>query len=175
MIRPELIELAYRWREALAGVVLALLGLWFAAGNGILPFVGGGMAAVGAALVWLSLQRHRFDRGVGEGPGVVSVDERRVTYMGPYDGGAIAVGELRRLDLDPTAFPHPVWVLVSPDTTLRVPVTALGADALLDLFAALPGLRTGRMLAELEGGGNAVVAIWERPDESARRRRLTLH
>ena len=175
MVRPELIEQARRWREALAGAALALAGMWLASGTGILPFIGGAMAAVGAALVWLSVQRARFGRGAGSGPGVVTVDERRVTYMGPLDGGTVALGELRRLDLDPTARPDPVWVLSSPDAVLHVPVTALGAEALLDLFAALPGLRTGRMLAELESGGDAVVAIWERPDEAAARRRLTLH
>ena len=175
MIRPELIELAKRWREALIGVGLVVLGFWWATGTGAMPFLGGASAVVGAALIWLSIQRARFDRGVGDGPGVVTVDERRVTYMGPLDGGTVALGELRRLDLDPTARPDPVWVLVGPESTLHVPITALGAEALLDLFAALPGLRTGRMLAELEGGGDAVVAIWERPDEAARRRRLTLH
>ena len=175
MIRPELLELARRWREALIGAGLVLLGLWWAGGTGLMPFLGGATAVVGAALVWLSVQRERFRRRVGQGPGVVTVDERRVTYMGPLDGGTIALGDLRRLDLDPTAYPDPVWVLTAPDATLRVPITALGADALLDLFAALPGLRTGRMLAELEGGGSAVVAIWERPDEAAERRRLTLH
>lgn len=175
MIRPELIEQAKRWREALAGAALMLAGLWAATGYGLMPFLGGALAAIGLALLWLSIQRNRFRKGVGQGPGVVTVDERRVTYMGPLEGGTVALGELRRLDLDPTAWPDPVWVLVSPDETLRVPVTALGADALLDLFAALPGLRTGRMLAELEGGGDAVVAIWERPDEAAERRRLTLH
>ena len=175
MIRPELIDLAKRWREALAGAALVVLGLWWAGGYGIMAFLGGATAALGAALVWLSVQRARFRRGVGEGPGVVTVDERRVTYMGPLDGGTVALGDLRRLDLDPTAHPDPVWVLTSSEGALRVPVTALGADALLDLFAALPGLRTGRMLAELEGGGEAVVAIWERPEEAAARRRLTLH
>ena len=175
MVRPELIQLAKRWREALAGAGLVALGLWWASGTGLMPFLGGAAAVVGGALVWLSVQRSRFARGVGEGPGVVTVDERRVTYMGPLDGGTVALGELRRLDLDPTARPDPVWILVGPDAVLRVPITALGAEALLDLFAALPGLRTGRMLAELEGGGDAVVAIWERPDEAARRRRLTLH
>ena len=175
MIRPELVDAAKRWREALIGAALIALGLWWSGSAGLMPFVGGAVAALGVALIWLAVQRERFRRGVGEGPGVVTVDERRVTYMGPLDGGTVALGDLRRLDLDPTARPDPVWVLTSPDGTLRVPVTALGADALLDLFAALPGLRTGRMLAELKGGGAAVVAIWERPEEAAARRSLTLH
>ena len=40
--------------------------------------------------------------------------------------------------------------------------THAGADALFDAFAALPGLRTERMLAELADDKTLSVVIWER-------------
>ena len=43
-----------------------------------------------------------------------------------------------------------------------IPVDAAGADALFDAFAALPGLRTERMLAELADDKTLSVVIWER-------------
>ena len=45
---------------------------------------------------------------------------------------------------------------------VMIPVDAAGADALFDAFAALPGLRTERMLAELADDKTLSVVIWER-------------
>ena len=174
MIRPEVAALLRRWREPLAGGALVALGLWWLSGHGLMPYVGAAVALGGALLVWFGVQRVRFASG-GGGAGVVTLDEGEVTYMGPLSGGTLALADLKRLDLDPTARPDAVWVLSAPGTTLHVPVTALGADRLLDAFARLPGLRTGRLLAELERGGDVAVTVWERPAEAAARARLTLH
>ena len=45
---------------------------------------------------------------------------------------------------------------------LAIPVNAEGHEALFDVFASLPGLRTERMLAELRKAGAHQVVIWER-------------
>ncbi len=174
MIRPAVRAALVRWRDVIAGAALILLGLWWASGAGPIVGAGAGAAALGAAILLTGVQRLRFDRG-GEGPGVVRVDERRIVYMGPLDGGTLALDELRRLDLDPTARPDPVWVMTGPEGALHVPVTARGADALLGAFAALPGLATGRLLHELSRGGEAQVTVWERPSERDARAALRLH
>ena len=174
MIRGEARAALRRWREPLAGAALVALGLWWAAGTGLLVWAGAAVALLGGLILLTGVQRLRFDRG-GDGPGVVSVDERRIVYMGPLTGGAVALDDLRRLDLDPTAHPDPVWVMTGPDEALHVPVTARGADALLGAFAALPGLETGRLLSELSRGGRAAVTVWERPSERAARAAITHH
>ena len=55
------------------------------------------------------------------------------------------------------------WKLEQPgQQPVMIPVNAAGADALFDAFAALPGLRTERMLAELSDDKTLSVVIWER-------------
>lgn len=174
MIRPELRAAVLRWREAFWGASLIALGLSAAANIGTAPWVGLVMVIAGIALAATGLRLGRFRRG-GDGPGIVTVDERRIVYMGPLTGGTVAVDGIRRLDLDPAARPEPVWVVTTADEALRIPVTARGADALYDAFAVLPGIDTDRMLRELSRRGGTAVAIWEHPDEAAARARLPAH
>lgn len=175
-IRPDLREALWRGREALAGIGVILLALWLGLGSfGITRWLAVALGLLGAGLVWTGVQRWRFDRG-GKGPGFVEVDERRLTYWGPLSGGMVDLDDLLRLDLDPGAGPAH-WILTPRSgEALAVPVTAQGADALLDLFTALPGLRTEALLAALDRTEGPKVALWHSPDVIAfpgpERRRL---
>lgn len=164
-IRPEARSAIWRWREALAGAGLAGLGLYWILGPGALLAVIGWIALLaGLALGWVGTQKARF-RSAGQGPGVVLVDEGEVTFMGPIEGGSLALADLERLTLDPTARP-PHWVFSTKHRdVLHVPVNAEGSDQLFDAFATLPGLKTEKMLAELSAGGAYPIVIWERRSE----------
>lgn len=174
LIRPQAREALWKWREAMAGSVVLLLGLYwsFVPTGWLLHWIGYLIAATGALLTLAGLQRGRFRLG-GGGPGIVQVIEGRVTYFGPLTGGAADLEDLDRLVLDPTGKP-PHWLLHRPgDPPLAIPLTAEGADALFDAFATLPGLQTERMLAEMRRGGNAPVTVWEaKPRKTAH---LRLH
>lgn len=161
-IRPEAQAALWRWRDVLAGLAALALGAWLALGaGGLLAWFGVPLTAGGGALVVIGLQRARFRAGAG-GPGMVQVDEGQIAYFGPLEGGVVAASELERLTLDPAQHP-PTWVLDRPgQPPLHIPVNAEGAEALFDAFAALPGLRTERMLAELNGRARHPVVIWER-------------
>lgn len=161
-IRPEASAALWRWREVLIGAGILLLGLYWIIGPGqLLGWIGGVSVLTGVGLCIVGFQRARFRGGTG-GPGVVLVDEGQITYYGPLNGGVIATADLERLALDPTADPAH-WVLDQPgQPALFIPVNAEGADALFDVFSALPGLKTERMLAELQGGSAHPVVIWER-------------
>jgi hypothetical protein len=103
----------------------------------------------------------RFTRG-GGGPGVVQVSERRLAYLGPERGGMLDLDDLVFLDLD-GARGRGVWVLGGPEgAVLEIPVDAEGADRLFDLFAALPGIRTERMLGALAALPAGRLRIWRR-------------
>ncbi|TDK43775.1 hypothetical protein [Antarcticimicrobium luteum] len=165
-IRPEARAALHRWREALTGAALVALGLyWALVTGGLLGWIGWLLIPAGAGIAVIGVQRARFRAtgpGRGQGPGVVLVDEGEITYMGPLSGGSVSVPDLERLVLDPSARPAH-WVLEEPGRPiLHIPVNAEGASALFDVFAALPGLRTERMLAELNRGGAHAVVIWER-------------
>lgn len=158
------------WRGVLAGAGVAAAGVLVAASTfGLTRALGLVLVPLGLALAWTARQRMRWGRGTG-GPGVVQVDERRLAYWGPLTGGVIDMDDLRRLELGPEdpAAGHPArWILWGPDgQRLEVPVTALGAERLLDLFAALPGLPVERLLAaraaSAEALGSVPLTVWRR-------------
>jgi hypothetical protein len=154
------------WRGVLAGAGVSGAGLLVALSTfGLTRALGLVLALLGLALAWTARQRMRWGRG-GGGPGVVQVDERRLLYWGPLTGGVIDMDDLRRLDLDPQdpAAGKPArWILWGPGgQRVEVPVAAAGAERLLDLFAALPGLPVERLLAARMAEGDAPVTVWRR-------------
>jgi hypothetical protein len=159
-LRPAARAALWRWREVLSGLAVAGLGLWWAiTAYAIMRWLGFALVAGGLALVWTGWQRLRFARG-GGGAGVVQIDERRLAYFGPLTGGVIDLDDLSRLVLDPTG--HPThWLLTAKGgNSLSIPVNAEGADQLFDLFAALPGIRTERMLDLLARAPTTRVTVW---------------
>lgn len=171
--RPEAMATLRRWREALIGLAVIALGgfVVLAALTVIFLSIGIAFAAIGLFLLWGGIQRGRF-RQAAIGPGVVTLDEGRVTYMGPLDGGVIDIEDLDALMLDKRSHP-PVWVLRQAHAApLHIPVNATGADRLFDAFLRLPGIRTGRMVWKLNRSGGDLVLVWDREGGSGRRRRL---
>ncbi|MEM6759821.1 MAG: hypothetical protein AAF601_10120 [Pseudomonadota bacterium] len=161
-VRPEARAALWRWREVLVGIALAVLALWWLAQSvGLLRYVAPALLVAAGALIMVGFQRGRF-RGPGGGIGTVQVVEGQIAYLGPLTGGAVALSEINRLALDGSARPAH-WRLEQPGKQpLHIPVNAEGAEALFDVFASLPGLRTERMLAQLETLPEGEVIIWVR-------------
>lgn len=161
-IRPEARVAIWRWRELIVAALMLLVGLkWAFTAYGVTEVTGWALIMVGLIIAVVGAQRLRFRLGA-DGPGVVRVDEGQIAYFGPLTGGAVATSELLRLRLDHTAKP-PHWVLEQEgQPPLEIPVNAAGHEALFDVFAALPGLKTERMLSELRRNGPHQVVIWER-------------
>ena len=161
-IRPEARVAIWRWRELIVAALMLLVGLkWAFTSYGVTEVTGWALVVSGLVVAVVGAQRLRFRLGA-DGPGVVRVDEGQIAYFGPLTGGAVATSELLRLRLDHPAKP-PHWVLEQEgQAPLEIPVNAAGHEALFDVFAALPGLRTERMLSELRRNGPHQVVIWER-------------
>ncbi len=174
-IRPEVVAQLLRWREALAAVGVTILGLWalgrgLGRGDWLLQGVGGVLILGGAVVAWAAIQRARF-RGGGQGPGLVRVTERQITYMGPIHGGAVALSRLEELALVPAGGGDRHWMLHHEDgPPLAIPLSADGAEALFDAFAALPGLDTARLVAAVERGDAGKQVIWTRRARTQLRR-----
>jgi len=161
-LRPQATALLKRWREVLAALAVAGLGLWIAASPG--PVVQGfGYVLAALALVALipAIRRARFAPG-GQGPGVVQVVEGRILYMGPVTGGAVSLGDLTALSLRRDHDGHAAWILTEPGQMLVIPVDAAGAEALFDAFTTLPGLGAQRLLAARQGTGPGEQTLWRR-------------
>lgn len=161
MIRPEIKQAAWRWREVLAALTLSAFGLWLGfASFGIVQWLGWGIAALGVALAISAAQKVRF-RPQSDGAGVVTVDERRVTYLGPLDGGVADLDLMVQLDLTPAG----AWRLINGDGNyVDIPTDAMGVEALFDVFTALPGMKTEYMLSVLERTPYAQMTVWMAPD-----------
>ncbi len=162
-IRPELRAFVWRWREVLIAGGLCLLGLWWLwQGIGIVRWLGGVAIIVGLAWGWAAVQRVRFAQD-GEGPGVVQIRERRLAYFGPLDGGVMDMDDVNMLELDPTTYPAPSWILTGMGgQRIAIPVNAVGADDLFDVFAALPDIQTGTVLDVLSHTPDVRVTVWSR-------------
>ncbi len=161
-IRPELKQKIWRWREAMFGAFLAFCGmLWAVSQQGVLAAVGTSLAIVGALLVFAGIQRTRFRVGQN-GPGIVHVDERQVTYYGPLDGGSVSIDALVSVELEPRSKPAAEWVLTEAGgQPLHIPTNASNAEALFDVFATLDGIRTENMLSQLRNHPEDRVKIWD--------------
>ena len=148
-IRPELLTTLHRWREVLAGAILATFGLWTATGGGYLLIpLGLAVFALGAAWALTAFRRLRFQQD-GEAPGIVRVTEAQIAYYGPRIGGFVGLPDLSELRLL-TLRGRRIWKLKQADgQLLHIPVEADGAEALFDAFAALPGIDMAAMVAAL--------------------------
>lgn len=159
-IRPEVRDAVWRWREVLIGIVALGFGLRLALTSfGALFLIGCGFAIGGAALLVSGVQRGRF-RSEGGGSGVVEIDERRITYFGPFGGGAVAVDDLVEIGVDPSRS----WLIRDAfGTHLLIPMNAEGADALFDAFSAVPGLGGARLVEAVRSSPRQYTVIWEKP------------
>ena len=164
ILRPEVHALLARWHEVLLSAALSLLGLWVAAWGGwFFAALGGLVAALGAALAVIGWRRLRFRRG-DLGPGVVRVVEGQLAYLGPDGGGFVGLADLVELGLIADGGGVRCWRLVPQyGAAVMVPVAALGAEVLYDLFASLPGLDMAALLAALDRTDLPNPVVWRRP------------
>ena len=157
MIREGARAALWRWREVGAAMLVGVAGLWVAAQGGfvLVPF-GLAVAGLGAGLGVQAWRRLRFVQG-DDAPGIVEVDEGQISYMGPQLGGFVSVPELVELRLVALRGRR-LWRLRQADgQVLLVPVDAAGAEGLFDVFATLPGMDMGAVLAALEPQATATA------------------
>lgn len=163
-IRPELRAAFWRWREVILATVLAAAGIWIAAQGGYLfAALGLLLSALGLGWALTAWRRLRFQQD-GEAPGIVRVTEAEIAYFGTRVGGFVGLPDLSEIRLL-TLRGRRIWKLRQGDgQTLHIPVEALGAEALFDAFAALPGIDTAALVAALGGQGpsqSRVIALAE--------------
>ena len=176
-LRPEVARLFSRWAETAAYFAALGVGLWFVLAHGpSAPLWRFGLAGVVVVLGFWFIRSAALDAllgGAGEAPGVVKIDERRIAYFGPHQGGVVSIDDVFAIEIWTADEAHwryeAEWVLRWSETeaALIIPVSAAGADALPDAFAALPGFAAERALAALSGAEGATFTIWRRRVGSA--------
>ncbi|MEO0918337.1 MAG: hypothetical protein AAFY31_15355 [Pseudomonadota bacterium] len=166
-IRPEALAFLKRWREAMIAAVILLGSLQAAsATSGVMNAFSWVTALIGAALFIEGVRRARLPRDTG-GIGVVEVDERQITYLGPHGGGSISINEIARVLVRTTA-KGPMqsdfhWEFSDLDgQSLSIPGDAENASALFDALTVLPG---ADYEAVIRASGSTDVKdflVWER-------------
>jgi hypothetical protein len=170
-LRPELAARLRRWREALLWAALTGFGAWLAwRGYGALaplPFVVGLLAAAaGLGLLQAAVRRLRLSAGAMD-EGVVVIDEARIAYLGPRQGGVVDLPAVVSVEI--VTRPHlpldsgHAWVITTDDgTRLTIPLGARGADGLLDALTLLPGIDFDAGVAAVAGGGAGRTTVWKK-------------
>ena len=172
-VRPEIAAAVRRWAETavyLCATMAAIVWLWGAAADpvwraGLILLV----AAGGLGLTRAAFLSARASAG-GQGPGMVLIDERRITYLGPEAGGFASINALEAIEIwapDPPYWDYETrWILrhADADEGLAIPTTAEGAAGLIDAFSALPGFEPQKALAALHASEGSVATIWRRAE-----------
>ncbi len=166
-LRPAARAWLRRWSEPLVALAIAALGarvLWrgLSLGAWFLQAIGGAVLLGGLAAAWAGYRRALFT-GHGQGPGLVEVDERQITYMTAAGGGAVDLAAITRLEICTGRDTGPCWVLRQEGgPSLFIPVEALGAEKLFDALLALPGIDSSRLVAARQNPPVDCDTIWQR-------------
>jgi hypothetical protein len=172
--RPEVLELLRRFGEPALYAGVAAFFLWkgvalLAAGAWIgLAALALGLAAAFAVLgtAERALVARRAARA---GPGIVAVQEGRISYFGPHGGATVAVDAIVRVDIV-TEYPAyddthsgARWELTDEiGHRLSIPASAANAGALLDVLGGLPGFNNMAVVLAMRADEPGRTAIWRR-------------
>lgn len=164
-VRPEVMSHLIRWREVLAGGALSLMGAWYAlTGVGNISVIGIGIALAGAVLLFTGLQRARF-KVPRNGPGLVELVERRVTYFGALHGASFSLDDVDAIHIerenDKPGAENMFWVFdVRGEGELRVPASAVGAEGLFDALAGFTGADYQQLIEASQSSDSGRYKIW---------------
>lgn len=166
MIRPEVAALFWRYSEVLAGLGLAAIGYWTTQGLGFFwNIIGAILIGAGLGLAWTAWRKLRLTSQNLDGPGVVEVDERQITYFAPHEGGAVSINDLARVTIV-TNDQGPIaddihWLLEeNGGGRLLIPNSAEGAGQLFEGLASLKGIDFEAAIRAMGSAENASFVIW---------------
>ena len=169
-VRPEAARAIRRYAEPAAYAAIAALCLWksvslLAAGSwiGLAPLALGGLAAF--AVLGTAERAMVARRSALAGPGMVSLQEGRISYFGPHGGASVAVDALVRVDIvagDGASGAR--WELTDEaGQRLSIPASAAQAETLLDALGGLPGFNNMAVVLAMEAGTPRRSPVWRRP------------
>jgi hypothetical protein len=157
-----------RWREPSVIAILFAASIWLlwraiVQSSWISGAIGLAFAAAVGSILYVAYMRARIS-GDSDGPGMVEIREREITYFAPENGGSVDLDMLLRIQLStlPSNSGDRNWILWYPGGSLVVPATADGAGALVDTFAALPNIGYEKILRAMKAETQEIFTIWQR-------------
>jgi len=168
LFRPEAMQTLRRWREPSVIAILFAASIWLfwravVQSSWISGAIGLAFAAAVGSILYVSYMRARIS-GDSDGPGIVEIREREITYFAPENGGSVDLDMLMRIQLStlPSNSGDRNWILWYPGGSLVVPATADGAGELVDTFAALPNIGYEKILRAMKAETQEIFTIWQR-------------
>lgn len=162
-LRPEVRVFLARYAQALFGGAIMLFGVWWITISfGIMRGLGVAIVVAGLGLLVEGLRRARLtSKSNGSGPGIVEIDERRITWMSGHFGGSIAMDALATVDIQVTPEGEALWVFLQTDgERLVVPASAKGAEKIVDVLSALKGLDYDAALRAMSSDEAGRFHLW---------------
>lgn len=166
-IRPEVETFLRSYGEVFAGILLAAFGLYFVMQTGwVLQGLGGVLIFTGITIAYTAYRRARFPHA-SDGPGVVEVDERQISYFAAFAGGTVSIEALARIsivtqDAGPMGY-DTVWHFEEDGGgALHVPASASGIERLFDAFAPLNGVDYEVISEASRSSANKVYTVWSK-------------
>lgn len=167
-LRPEAVASLRRWREPALIAVLFALSVWllskaFVQSSWISGVIGMAIVGVIGSILYVSYIRARITTDT-DGPGIVEIREREITYFAPENGGTVSLDMLLRLQLStmPSAAGDRNWIMWYPGGSLVVPASADGAEQLVEVFTSLPNLGYDQILRAMKAETQEIFTIWQR-------------
>ncbi|MGV6838658.1 MAG: hypothetical protein ACWA40_00545 [Planktomarina sp.] len=159
-VRPEVITFYRRNRPFILAGMVALFGLYIVLNTRGFGYVAGGVIiAIAGLLAHDAYRRMRFPVGE-DGPGVVDVTERQITYLSAMGGGAVSLDALHRVEVHRNAQGRLMWMFYAGGDSLAVPGDAEGVAALFEALIALPGVDLQQAEAANTGKGTDIFLVW---------------
>jgi hypothetical protein len=151
-----------RWGEVAVTAAAALWGLWTFADHAAASvfWAAVGLGAMVLALLNLrgAIARARLATG-GHGPGIVLFDEAQIGYLGPETGGVTALDLIDRVAIGPVGT---LTLYHRGGAPIAIPLSAEGADGLVDALSALPGFDPAALARARARRGAREATVWRR-------------
>ncbi|MFY0681874.1 MAG: hypothetical protein JXR13_14985 [Thalassovita sp.] len=167
LLRPEARETLWQWRDLLVGLALAALGLYWVLGSGgVLRWIGVVVIALSALLIFTGVQRGRFLGNKGaSGAGIIELNERQLSYMGPDTGVIVPLGAVVRIEIALNGNDALVWKFFTADGDVsEIPSSALGHEKLFDCLSGFPGASYEKVISASSSTQQGQFVIWRKTD-----------
>ncbi len=166
-VRPEAEAFLKRYAEVFVGSLIAVLGLYNLTRSGlVMQALGVALLIGGIAIAFTAWRRTKFPKA-DDGPGVVEVDERQISYFSAFAGGAVSIEALARITIrtnDTGPFGEDMFWVLEEDggNALHIPASATGIEGLFDAFAPLKGVDYNAITQASSGTHSGEFPIWSK-------------
>ena len=170
--RPEAVAAVRRWGEPALYAVVLFGGGWYGFAllnqGGWVGVVVLAIAAFAGLALFHAVERSIVAwRGRAQGPGVVAVQEGRISYFGPQGGAVLALDALVLIEIvtsDGGPFEVDLhWVLQDEiGQIIAIPGGAAGTQDLLDRLGSLPGFDHIAVISAMGSTQSGRFRLWRR-------------